>query len=100
MFDIEALGFLLAIVAAIAALTTILSLLVGRRLARRSRVLAVILCGLAAPAALAVVANLQYAMTRNDPGDMAPMAYGSLLIIAMLSVPIGLLTALIALRRR
>ena len=98
--SLNGLLILAVVLAGLAAIAAALSLTVGRSLARRSRLLAVSVCGLAVPAVLVVVGYVEYAATRNNPGDMAPMALGAFLIVAALSAPVGLLASWLALRRR
>lgn len=90
---------LAAILAALAGVTVLLALTWGRRLARRSQVVAVVACGSAAPIVIVVFAWLQYAATRNAPGDGPAMGLAGLLIIAVLASPATLITAWLILWR-
>lgn len=89
---------LAAIFAALAGVTVLPALTLGRRLARRSQVLAVVACGSVVPIVIVVFAWLQYAATRNAPGDGPAMGLAGLLIIAGLCWPVTLTAAWIALR--
>ena len=98
--QLNGLLLLAVVLAVIAAITVALSLTIGRRIARRSRSLAVAVCGLAVPVALVTFAYAQYALTRSAPGDSPVMGLAGLLIIAALSVPVALVVAGVALWRR
>lgn len=96
---INGLLLLAAILAVLVGVTVLLALTWGRRLARRSKVVAVVACGLAVPIVIVAFAWLQYAATRNAPGDGPAMGLAGLLIIAALASPATVMAAWLALRR-
>ena len=85
---------------AIAGVAVAMALTLGQRIARLSRALAVAVCGLAVPVAIAAFAYAQYAFTRSAPGDSPAMGLAGLLIIAAMSAPVGLAAAALPLWRR
>ena len=96
---LNGLFLLAAVLAVIAGITVALSLTLGRRLARRSRALAIAACGLAVPLAIVALAYAQYALTLSAPGDGPAIGLAGLLIIAVLSAPAGLVAAALSLWR-
>ena len=79
--------------------TAALDLTIGRRLARRSRALAVILCGLAIPVLATGAACISYFLAEDRPGDGPVTALAGTLIYVALATPLTLLVSVLTIGR-
>jgi hypothetical protein len=92
--------FVLGFAGAVVVITTAVSLIAGRRIARRSKALAVLVSAAVCPLLL-VALGLFSAVAGGEPHREAPaFVFAGLMMLAAIATPVSLVTSLVLLLRK